>query len=143
MEITRDIIRELIKTKNIAWQHPVNLCKGVIPIKSIQHMNRIITDNMDEGDTFGQEFFTYWDLNKNKPLFDIIATYDEQNPTSLYTYELSECSLFGMYLLNDGTLPTGMENVIYMLKLDVPPGLDYVKYAKANYKMALGDTDFV
>ena len=38
---------------------------------------------------------------------------------------------------------SGMKNVIDQLHLNVPKGLDYVKYAKANYKMALGDTDFV
>jgi hypothetical protein len=48
-----------------------------------------------------------------------------------------------MYLFKDNSLSVGMINVIVQLHLNVPKGLDYVQYAKANYKMALGDTDFV
>ena len=143
MEISRDIVKELIKTGNVAWQLPVNLSKGVVPMKTIRQLNKLVKDRVDEYNFDNVEIFTYWNLNNDQPLFDIIVTYDEMNSNSLYTYELSDCSLFGMYLFNDNSLSTGMKNVIANLKLNVPPGRDYVKYARENFKIALGDTDFV
>ena len=143
MEISRDIVKELIKTGNVAWQLPVNLSKGVVPIKTIRQLNKLVKDRVDEDDYYNMEIFTYWNLKNDQPMFDIIVTYDENNTNSLYTYELSDCSLFGMYLFNDNSLSTGMKNVIAQLNLNVPPGRDYVKYAKENFKIALGDTDFV
>jgi hypothetical protein len=143
MELTRDILKELIKTKNLAWQLPVNLNKGVVVMKTIKQLEKLVKDRVDEYDFDNHEIFTYWDMDKNKPLFDIIVTYDENITGSHFTYELSDCSLFGMYLFQDNSLSVGMENVIAQLKLDVPKGLDYSKYAKENFKIALGDTDFV
>lgn len=143
MELTRDTIKEIIKTKNLAWQHPVNLNKGVVVMKTIKQLENLVKDRVDEYDFDNHEIFTYWDLNKNKPLFDIIVTYDENRTGQLFTYELSDCSLFGMYLFQDNSLSVGMENVIYQLKLNVPKGLDYAKYARENFKIALGNTDFV
>ena len=143
MELTRDILKELIKTKNLAWQLPVNLNKGVVVMKTIKQLEKLVKDRVDEYDFDNHEIFTYWDMDKNKPLFDIIVTYDENITGSHFTYELSDCSLFGMYLFQDNSLSVGMENVIAQLKLDVPKGLDYAKYAKENFKIALGDTDFV
>lgn len=143
MELTRDILKELIKTKNLAWQLPVNLNKGVVVMKTIKQLEKLVKDRVDEYDFDNHEIFTYWDMDKSKPLFDIIVTYDENITGSHFTYELSDCSLFGMYLFNDNSLSVGMENVIAQLKLDVPKGLDYAKYAKENFKIALGDTDFV
>ena len=143
MEISKDIVKELIKTGNVAWQLPVNLSKGVVSMKTIRQLNKLVKDRVDEYDSDNMEIFTYWNLKNDQPLFDIIVTYDEYNTNSLYTYELSDCSLFGMYLFNDNSLSTGMKNVIAQLKLNVPPGRDYVKYAKENFKIALGDTDFV
>lgn len=143
MEISRDIVKDLIKTGNVAWQLPVNLNKGVVPIKTIRQLDKLVKDRVDEYNFDNMEIFTYWDLNNDQPLFDIIVTYDEMNSNSLYTYELSDCSLFGMYLFNDNSLSTGMKNVIAQLNLNVPPGRDYAKYARENFKIALGDTDFV
>ena len=143
MELTRDILKELIKTKNLAWQLPVNLNKGVVVMKTIKQLEKLVKDRVDEYDFDNHEIFTYWNMDKNKPLFDIIVTYDENITGSHFTYELSDCSLFGMYLFQDNSLSVGMENVIAQLKLDVPKGLDYSKYAKENFKIALGDTDFV
>jgi hypothetical protein len=143
MEITKDTLKEIIKTKNLAWQLPVNLNKGVVVMKTIKQLEKLVKDRVDEYDFDNHEIFTYWDMNKNKPLFDIIVTYDENITGSHFTYELSDCSLFGMYLFQDNSLSVGMENVIDQLKLNVPKGLDYDKYAKENFKIALGDTDFV
>ena len=143
MEISKDILKELIKTKNLAWHLPVSLSKGVVVMKTIKQLEKLVKDRTQEYDSDNFEIFTYWDMNKDQPLFDIIVTYDENNTGKLFTYELSDCSLFGMYLFKDNSLSVGMKNVIDQLHLNVPKGLDYVKYAKANYKMALGDTDFV
>ena len=144
MEITRNTIEELIKTKNLAWQLPVYLHKGVVVMKTIKQLEKLVKDRLDECyDFYNHEIFTYWDMDKNKPLFDIIVTYDKDIAGSHFTYELSDCSLFGMYLSQDNSLSVGMENVIVKLKLNVPKGLDYAKYARENFKIALCDTDFV
>ena len=143
MELNRSTIEDLIKTKNLAWQHPVNLNKGVVVMKTIKQLEKLVKDRLEKYDFAGDEIFTYWDMDKNKPLFDIIVTYDENIKGSHFTYELSDCSLFGMYLFQNNSLSVGMKNVIDQLKLDVPKGLDYTKYAKENFKIALGDTDFV
>ena len=143
MEISKDIVKELIKSGNLAWQLPVHLHKGVVVMKTLRQMNKLVKDRTDEYDFDNHEIFTYWDMKKDQPLFDIIVYYDENNQNQIYTYELSDCSLFGMYLFKDNSLSVGMENVIEHLKLNVPKGLDYVKYARENYKIALGNTDFV
>lgn len=143
MELNRSTIEDLIKTKNLAWQLPVNLNKGVVVMKTIKQLEKLVKDRLEKYDFAGDEIFTYWDMDKNKPLFDIIVTYDENIKGSHFTYELSDCSLFGMYLFQNNSLSVGMKNVIDQLKLDVPKGLDYAKYAKENFKIALGDTDFV
>lgn len=143
MKLDRNTIEELIKTKNLAWQLPVNLHKGVVVMKTIKQMEKLVKDRVDEYDYDNHEIFTYWDMKKEQPLFDIIVTYDEYQTCSKFTYELSDCSLFGMYLFKDNSLSVGMENVIDQLKMNVPKGLDYAKYAKENFKIALGDTDFV
>ena len=143
MKLDRNTIEELIKTKNLAWQLPVNLHKGVVVMKTIKQLEKLVKDRVDEYDFDNHEIFTYWDMKKDQPLFDIIVTYDEYQTGSKFTYELSDCSLFGMYLFKDNSLSVGMENVIDQLKMNVPKGLDYAKYAKENFKIALGDTDFV
>ena len=143
MELNGSTIEELIKTKNLAWQLPVHLNKGVVVMKTIKQLEKLVKGRVDEYDFDNHEIFTYWDMDKNKPLFDIIVTYDENITGNHFTYELSDCSLFGMYLFQDNSLSVGMKNVIDQLKLDVPKGLDYAKYAKENFKIALGDTDFV
>lgn len=143
MKLTRDILKELIKTKNLAWQLPVHLHKGVVVMKTIKQLEKLVKDRVDEYDFDNNEIFTYWDMDKNKPLFDIIVTYDENITGSHFTYELSDCSLFGMYLFQNNSLSVGMENVIAQLKLNVPKGFDYAKYARENFKIALGDTDFI
>ena len=142
MELNRNTIEELIKSKNLAWQLPVNLHKGVVVMKSIKQMEKLVKDRVDEYDYDNHEIFTYWDMKKDQPLFDIIVTYDEYLTGSHFKYELSDCSLFGMYLFKDNSLSVGMENVIDQLKLNVPKGLDYAIYAKENFKIALGNTDF-
>lgn len=143
MELNRSTIEELIKTKNLAWQLPVHLHKGVVVMKTIKQLEKLVKGRVDEYDFDNHEIFTYWNMDKNKPLFDIIVTYDENITGNHFTYELSDCSLFGMYLFQDNSLSVGMKNVIDQLKLNVPKGLDYAKYAKENFKIALCDTDFV
>ena len=143
MELNRNTIEELIKTRNLAWQLPVHLNKGVVVMKTIKQLEKLVVDRVDEYDFDNHEIFTYWDMDKNMPLFDIIVKYYEYQKGNKFTYELSDCSLFGMYLFKDNSLSVGMENVIDQLKLNVPKGLDYAKYAKENFKIALGDTDFV
>lgn len=143
MELNRNTIEELIKTKNLAWQLPVHLNKGVVVMKTIKQLEKLVKERVDEYDFDNHEIFTYWDMKKDKPLFDIIVKYYEYQKGSKFTYELSDCSLFGMYLFKDNSLSVGMENVIDQLKLNVPKGLDYAKYARENFKIALGDTDFV
>lgn len=143
MEIARSTLEQIIKSKNLAWQLPVNLNKGVVVMKTIKQLEKLVKDRVDEYDFDNHEIFTYWDMKKDRPLFDIIVTYDENLSGSKFTYELSDFSLFGMYLFNDNSLSVGMENVIELLKLDVPKGLDYAKYARENFKIALGNTDFV
>ena len=101
MEISKDILKELIKTKNLAWQLPVSLSKGVVVMKTIKQLEKLVKDRTQEYDSDNFEIFTYWDMNKDQPLFDIIVTYDENNTGKLFTYELSDCSLFGMYLFKD------------------------------------------
>ena len=143
MELQRSTLEEIIKTKNLAWQLPVHLHKGVVVMKTIKQLEKLVKGRVDEYDFDNHEIFTYWDMDKNKPLFDIIVTYDENITGNHFTYELSDCSLFGMYLFQDNSLSVGMKNIIDQLKLNVPKGLDYAKYAKENFKIALGDTDFV
>lgn len=143
MELNRNTIEELIKTKNLAWQLPVHLNNGVVVMKTIKQLEKLVKERVDEYDFDNHEIFTYWDMKKDKPLFDIIVKYYEYQKGSKFTYELSDCSLFGMYLFKDNSLSVGMENVIDQLKLNVPKGLDYAKYARENFKIALGDTDFV
>ena len=143
MELNRSTIEELIKTKNLAWQLPVHLNKGVVVMKTIKQLEKLVKERVDEYDFDNHEIFTYWDMDKNQPLFDIIVKYYEYQQGSKFSYELSDCSLFGMYLFKNNSLSVGMENVIDQLKLNVPKGLDYAKYAKENFKIALGDTDFV
>lgn len=143
MELNRNTIEELIKTKNLAWQLPVHLNKGVVVMKTIKQLEKLVKERVDEYDFDNHEIFTYWDMKKDRPLFDIIVKYYEYQKGSKFTYELSDCSLFGMYLFKDNSLSVGMENVIDQLKLNVPKGLDYAKYARENFKIALGDTDFV
>jgi hypothetical protein len=143
MELNRNTIEELIKTKNLAWQLPVHLNKGVVVMKTIKQLEKLVKERVDEYDFDNHEIFTYWDMKKDRPLFDIIVKYYEYQKGNKFTYELSDCSLFGMYLFKDNSLSVGMENVIDQLKLNVPKGLDYAKYARENFKIALGDTDFV
>ena len=143
MELNKNTIEELIKTKNLAWQLPIHLNKGVVVMKTIKQLEKLVKERVDEYDFDNHEIFTYWDMDKNKPLFDIIVKYYEYQKGNKFTYELSDCSLFGMYLFKDNSLSVGMENVIDQLKLNVPKGLDYAKYARENFKIALGDTDFV
>jgi hypothetical protein len=112
-------------------------------MKTIKQLEKLVKERVDEYDFDNHEIFTYWDMKKDRPLFDIIVKYYEYQKGSKFTYELSDCSLFGMYLFKDNSLSVGMENVIDQLKLNVPKGLDYAKYARENFKIALGDTDFV
>ena len=50
MELNRTTIEELIKTKNLAWQLPVNLNQGVVVMKSIKQMEKLVKDRVDEYD---------------------------------------------------------------------------------------------
>ena len=50
MELTRNTIEELIKTKNLAWQLTVHLHKGVVVMKTIKQLEKLVKDRVDEYD---------------------------------------------------------------------------------------------
>lgn len=128
----------LIESGNVSFQHPVHLLDGVYEVKTYQKLWEYATKNSD---TDFMEYFTYWDLENNKPLFDIIV-YKELFDDEVY-FLLSNSSLFGMFWLKEGNrLSTGMKNMIKAAKLNVPD-VDLLKYTENNFKKAILNKDFV
>lgn len=133
-EIEKKDVEFLISTGKLKYSVPVSLSKAK-KISSIKQMEEIVDENIDEGD--GIEFFTYWE--KNKPLFDIIM---EKDSLSNIKYELSNCSLFGMYWLVGNVSHAGIENAVTYYKLDVPLKINLLKYTQMNYKKVMLEKDF-
>lgn len=135
VEIEQKDVEFLISTGKLKYSLPISLSKAK-KITSIKRMEEIVDENRDDAD--GIEFFTYWE--KNKPLFDIIM--EKDNFTNNIKYELSNCSLFGMYWLNENVSHVGMENAVTYYKLDVPLKVNLLKYTQMNYKKVMLEKDF-
>lgn len=105
-------------------------------LKSLQNYlkENCCYDSSEWEDAFIQETFTYWDLKKKKPMFDIWVYKDSFS--QIFKYGLSNNSLFGMIWLVGNKLSVGMENVIDVFGLDVPLNTDMVKYTRNNYNIA-------
>ena len=135
-EIEQKDVKFLISTGKLKYSLPISLNKAE-KIISIKRMEEIVDKNIDEEDD-GIAFFTYWE--KNKPLFDIIMEKDCFSKN--IKYELSNCSLFGMYWLKDNVSHAGMENAVAYYKLDVPLKVNLLKYTQMNYKKVMLEKDF-
>lgn len=141
--LNEEIVKKLIQSKNIYFSHPVTMNKGVYKITNLKQMHQTAKEygtSTWDGDWSCDEFFTYWDLENDKPLFDIHIEKDLFNPNICYT--LSNNSLFGMIWFKDNSLPVSMKNVIDNLKLDVPD-VDMQKYTENNFKKATINFDFL
>jgi hypothetical protein len=125
----------LVSTGKLKYSMPASLSKAE-KITSIKRMEEIVDENCDDAD--GIEFFTYWE--KNKPLFDIIM--EKDCFSNNIKFELSNCSLFGMYWLVGNTSHVGMENAVRHYQLDVPLKVDLLKYTQMNYKKVMLEKDF-
>ena len=125
----------LVSTGKLKYSMPASLSKAE-KITSIKRMEEIVDEKCDDAD--GIEFFTYWE--KNKPLFDIIMQKDCFSKH--ISFELSNCSLFGMYWLNGNVSHVGMENAVKHYQLDVPLKVDLLKYTQMNYKKVMLEKDF-
>ena len=134
-EIKQKDVEFLISTGKLKYSLPISLSKAK-KIASIKQMEEIVDENRDDADSI--EFFTYWE--KNKPLFDIIMEKDYFSNN--IKYELSNCSLFGMYWLKGNVSHVGMENAVTYYKLDVPLKVNLLKYTQMNYKKVMLEKDF-
>ena len=134
-EIKQKDVEFLISTGKLKYSLPISLSKAK-KIASIKQMEEIVDENRDDADSI--EFFTYWE--KNKPLFDIIMEKDYFS--NIIKYELSNCSLFGMYWLKGNVSHVGMENAVTYYKLDVPLKVNLLKYTQMNYKKVMLEKDF-
>lgn len=134
-EIEQKDVEFLISTGKLKYSLPISLSKAK-KIASIKQMEEIVDENRDDADSI--EFFTYWE--KNKPLFDIIMEKDYFSNN--IKYELSNCSLFGMYWLKGNVSHVGMENAVTYYKLDVPLKVNLLKYTQMNYKKVMLEKDF-
>ena len=79
-------------------------------------------------------------------MFDIIVYADKNyfNTNKVHLkYELSDCSLFGMYWFNDNKPSPGMINVSEQLDIPMPRDMDLVKYTRNNYEIAKANFDFI
>jgi len=139
--LTKDDVNILIASGNLYFQHPVRLNKGVYSVSKYADISSYcLRDKKDDEDAEFDEYFTYWELDKDKPLFDIHARKELFDPEIHFT--LSDHSLFGMFWFVGNKLSVGMENVIAHLKLDVP-NTDLGKYTENNLRKALLDKDFI
>lgn len=139
--LTKDDVNVLIASGNLYFQHPVRLNKGVYSVsKYADILTYCSYDKQGEEVAEFDEYFTYWELDKDKPLFDVHAR-KELYDTDIH-FTLSDHSLFGMFWLVDNKLSVGMENVIEHLKLNVPH-TDLGKYTENNLRKALLDKDFI
>lgn len=134
-EIEQKDVEFLISTGKLKYSVPISLSKAK-KITSIKRMEEIVDENMDDED--GIEFFTYWE--KNKPMFDIIMEKDRF--LNNIKFELSNCSLFGMYWKNGNVSHVGMKNAVRYYKLDVPLNVNLLKYTQMNFKKVMLEKDF-
>ena len=146
IELTKDEIEKIIKSGNLYFAHPVNLSRGIYPVKSMKKLKEITMES-NESEDYGDvlEIFTYWE-NRTTPLFDIVAmankNYVNMGNVKL-KYELSDTSLFGMYWLNDNKPSPGMINVSEQLDIPMPRDVDLEKYTRNNFEVAKARFDFV
>ena len=135
-EIEKKDVEFLVSTGKLRFSLPVSLSKSE-KITSIKRMEEIVDENRDEY-ADGIEFFTYWE--DRKPLFDIIMQKDAFSNN--IKFELSNCSIFGMYWLNGNVSHIGMENAVRHYNLDVPLKVNLLKYTQMNYKKVMLEKDF-
>lgn len=126
----------LVSTGKLKYSMPASLSRAE-KITSIKRMEEIVDENCDDADD-SIEFFTYWE--KNKPMFDIIM--EKDCFSNNIKFELSNCSLFGMYWLVGNVSHVGMENAVRHYNLDVPLKVDLLKYTQMNYKKVILEKDF-
>lgn len=126
----------LVSTGKLKYSMPASLSRAE-KITSIKRMEEIVDENCDDADD-SIEFFTYWE--KNRPLFDIIM--EKDCFSNNIKFELSNCSLFGMYWLIGNVSHVGMENAVRHYQLDVPLKVDLLKYTQMNYKKVMLEKDF-
>lgn len=138
--LSEDDVQTLIDSGNLYFQHPVDLKKGLQPVKNKKDFVHYGTMHNYRSDGAFTEFFTYWDLKKNKPLFDVCV--EKSIYANNITYTLSDSSLFGMFWYVDDRLAPSMKNLIEEMKYDVPD-TDLVKYTENNLKLALLEKDFI
>ena len=141
--ILKNEMEYLISTRNIYYSVPATLNDGVYRVKDLNDMIRIAKKNTKNNwyERSVIEFYTYWDLKKDKPLFDVIL--EKEGFSYDIKYTLSNCSLFGMFWMIDGnSLSVGAKNVIHSLKLDVPLVMDMRKYTENEFKKAMIGMDF-
>lgn len=138
--LSKDDLNTLISSKNLYFQHPIHLDRGVHNIKDLKEITYYCTKfakNHDEEEF--DEYFTYWNLEEDTPLFDInVVKIRYESDSRIF---LSNHSLFGMFWLLGNKLSVGMENVIDRLKLKVP-NTDLCKYTENNLRKALLNKDF-
>ena len=146
IEISKEEMTKFIKSGNLYFAHPINLGSGIYPVKSMKKLKEITMEsNESENYSDAMEIFTYWE-NRTTPLFDIIV-FADKNYVNFgdvkLKYELSDCSLFGMYWFNDNKPSPGMINVSEQLDIPMPINTDLVKYTRNNYELAKANFDFI
>ena len=146
IELTKDEIEKIIKSGNLYFAHPVNLSRGIYPVKSMKKLKEITMES-NESEDYGDvlEIFTYWE-NRETPMFDIIVYADNNyfNTNNVHLkYELSDTSLFGMYWLVGNKPSPGMINVSEQLDIPMPRDVDLEKYTRNNFEVAKAGFDFV
>ena len=146
IEISKEEMTKFIKSGNLYFAHPINLGSGIYPVKSMKKLKEITMEsNESENYSDAMEIFTYWE-NRTTPLFDIIVSADKNyiNMSDVkLKFELSDCSLFGMYWFNDNKPSPGMINVSEQLDIPMPINTDLVKYTRNNYELAKANFDFI
>lgn len=146
IEISKEDMAKIVKSGNLYFSHPINLNNGIYPVKTMKKLKEITMEsNESENYSDVMEIFTYWE-NRETPLFDIIA-FADKNYVNMgdvkLKYELSDCSLFGMYWFNDNKPSPGMINVSEQLDIPMPIDTDLVKYTRNNYELAKANFDFI
>lgn len=146
IEISKEEMTKFIKSGNLYFAHPINLGSGIYQVKNMKKLKEITMEsNESENYSDAMEIFTYWE-NRTTPLFDIIA-FADKNYVNFgdvkLKYELSDCSLFGMYWFNDNTPSPGMINVSEQLDIPMPRDTDLEKYTRNNFEVAKANFDFI
>lgn len=146
IEISKEEMTKIIKSGNLYFSHPINLGNGIYTVKSMKKLKEITIESVESGDySDAMEIFTYWE-NRETPLFDIIVSADKNylNMGQVkLKYELSDCSLFGMYWFKDNKPSVGMINFSEQLDIPMPRDTDLEKYTRNNYEIAKANFDFI